>query len=1241
MKKLLLACMLALGMGASAQVGPPQATTPNTLNGYGFAQSSGAYSSLSASRTIWQSGATLGTDAVSPAVALPSAFKYNNRSYSTIYISNNGFITFGAPSTAGTYTGLSTDLSTAANIIEGAIAGFATNLRNANTTTSEISYETVGTKFVIQFTDMQGNTASAAQLINFQIQLDFATNVVSIVYGNTVSGTATLTGQVGLRGAESSDVNNRTGNNWTANAIGTSTTSNSTIGTTNGTTVPASGLTFTFTPGVWLSAPTTYATLPYSENFSTWVDGNSTADLPNSSYWRTWPSRGDNSWRASDISTSGFTSANGWTSISGAATITAPAVAPTARFHSYNTVSASGSMFLYVDLSSGSPGNRIITFDYINVDGSDVLDVSLSTDGGVTFTSLGTPLGISATWTNKGFLTTSTASTAIIRFTGTGDNGSSDIQIDNLSIITSALPPACSAISTPANAATGVSVTPTISWNQITDATSYVLSIGTTLGGTDVMNAVNVGNVTTYTIPAASQLLYNTQYFVTVIPVNSYGSATGCTGITFTTKNITCPPVTAPAAAAVNVSATPTITWTAVTDATGYTISVGTTSGGTDVLNNFNVGNVLSYTFSTALSSATTYYYTVNAYTPNTTSSSCTVRYFSTACPAVNAPYTENFDTTNVGSSSVTNAPLCWSYIETSGSAGYGYVTTAGAPVSSPNAYLLFNSSATTGNVMLVSPQTTALSDGTKRVRFMAKAGGTGYTMQVGTMSDISTPASFTVIGASISLTTSWVQYIVNIPVGSDLNVAFRHGLGSTSRSVYIDNVSVEAIPACVEPTALNSSALTYKSAVINWAPSSSTPSANYDIIYSNVNTAPGVTAVPTVSNVSTGYTLAPLNPSTTYYVWVRANCGTATSNWAPLPTLTTTTFCPPVTAPANNATEVSLTPTITWTAVTGATGYKISMGTTSGATNILNNVDVGNVLTYTLSSPLNNSTTYYYTVNAYDADVTSQSCTVRAFTTICAPFTPSYTNTFDSAAGACWVSASGGTVATGSTGTTSYWAQDGFLNNGSAGSMKYNSYSTARVGWFKSPVFNLSAGGYRVKFDYGLTTYADTTPDTLGSDDVIQFIVSQDGGATWTVLQSWNAANSPTNSVNTYTLDLTGYTSPTTMFAFFASDGTVDDPNDVDFFVDNFSITTILATINVVAEKEVTVYPNPFTDMVNISNVKDLKSLSVVDMSGRLVKTIASPGRQINLSELKAGLYILKLDYKDGTVKTVKAIKK
>jgi hypothetical protein len=190
---------------------------------------------------------------------------------------------------------------------------------------------------------------------------------------------------------------------------------------------------------------------------------------------------------------------------------------------------------------------------------------------------------------------------------------------------------------------------------------------------------------------------------------------------------------------------------------------------------------------------------------------------------------------------------------------------------------------------------------------------------------------------------------------------------------------------------------------------------------------------------------------------------------------------------------------------------------------------------------------------------------TIVTFTTPCASFTPAYAEPFTtwvaaSGAPACWSRFGAGTLATGPTGPTNsgQWFQDGFLNSGTTGAVKVNLYSNFILSWLVSPVFDLTAGGFQVKYKVAATTWNGTTTTTMGSDDNVYFRMSTDGGATWTTLETFNTTNTPTNLGTTKTYNIPTVTSNAVRFAFFATDGTVDDAPDYDFFIDDFEIQTI-----------------------------------------------------------------------------------
>ncbi|SKB98035.1 Por secretion system C-terminal sorting domain-containing protein [Soonwooa buanensis] len=75
------------------------------------------------------------------------------------------------------------------------------------------------------------------------------------------------------------------------------------------------------------------------------------------------------------------------------------------------------------------------------------------------------------------------------------------------------------------------------------------------------------------------------------------------------------------------------------------------------------------------------------------------------------------------------------------------------------------------------------------------------------------------------------------------------------------------------------------------------------------------------------------------------------------------------------------------------------------------------------------------------------------------------------------------------------------------------------------------------------------------------------------------------------------------------------------------------------VNKSNVSVYPNPFKDVLKISDIKGVSSIMVSDVSGRKLIE-AKPTNDLNLSQLKKGIYIVNIKYASGELKSIKVIK-
>ncbi|CAD7812712.1 hypothetical protein CHRY9390_02552 [Chryseobacterium aquaeductus] len=711
---------------------------------------------------------------------------------------------------------------------------------------------------------------------------------------------------------------------------------------------------------------------------------------------------------------------------------------------------------------------------------------------------------------------------------------------------------------------------------------------------------------------------------------------------------VTAPPsCLAPSAVVVSGIAptTATVTWTAPSTLPGQGYDIFYSSTGV-VPTASTVPNQSSSTTSATLTSLTpgsNYCVWVRSKCTATEASNWINSCFVTVCVAANVPYTMDFESTTVPA-----MPTCT--LATNAGSGNNWVVNnnPGNGFDTKTLTYIYNSQ-NNANAWFFTQGINLVAGTTYRIKYKYGNNSDYFTEKMkvtyGTAPDQASQTNVLHDYTSIiDVLTPITDFYTLTPTASGVYYfGFNVYSDANMYNLYVDDIVVEVNPSCVEPTAIVSSAITPFTATVSWTAPATVPASGYEYYLSTSNTTPTATTVATGSATTNSINLTLLASSTTYYIWVRSLCtATNKSSWSAVGTFTTQTFCPSITSPTNNVTGLSLMPTITWSAVAGAAGYRITVGTTSGGSNVLNNLDVGTATTYTFATPLVNSTQYFYTVNAYVGGVTSNSCSVRNFTTECAAITPNYTNDFSSITTACWTQASGGSTATGPTGASSNWYGDGFLNNGFSGAAKINLYSNNTTGWLISPTFNLSSGSYNLTFDYGMTEWNGTASATLGSDDKILVLMSNDNGTTWTIIQTWGESTPIPNVSTQFAYTVNGGTNQM-KFAIYATDGAVDDTPDNDFFVDNFAVTqSALSTVETSLNKNnIKAYPNPFTDVLNISDVKDVKSISIVDIAGRLVKTIDKPSSALQLRELNSGMYMVILTMNDGSKQTIKAIKK
>ena len=336
---------------------------------------------------------------------------------------------------------------------------------------------------------------------------------------------------------------------------------------------------------------------------------------------------------------------------------------------------------------------------------------------------------------------------------------------------------------------------------------------------------------------------------------------------------------------------------------------------------------------------------------------------------------------------------------------------------------------------------------------------------------------------------------------------------------------------------------------------------------------------------------------------------------------------CTTFTTPITNSTIDAGLVLFSWPTVPTAVNYKVKIGTTSGGSDIFNGVVAGD----SKSIPVPKSATLF-------ASVTPSNSIGDA--TGCAEITFSTTNTIIHC----------GPLGTNQPGagfpisSVSFAGQGPNISTATVGSVPYQDFTSVGFNAISGATYPLEIVGTGLGANrFGMVVYIDWNENGSFDDAGEQYFntpATFKGGSGAAVTLTGNIAIPDGVTLGNKRMRVKyNFSSSTTALhvalataCSYMGNGQAEDYN--------IAVTSPVTATAAVTKNTVSVYPNPFQDVLKISEVKGVKSISVSDVSGRQVKNL-KPSAELNLSDLKTGLYIVTLQMEDGTIQSFKAIKK